>query len=55
MKPPITLEELIDLGEKHVNRILLEQREKEMYPLWQKLDVGGDVTSTRSFIRSCIK
>ena len=42
MKPPITLEELIDLGEKHVNRILLERREKEMYPLWHLVTPGDD-------------
>ena len=33
-KQPISLEELIVLGEEHVNRILLERCEKEMYPLW---------------------
>jgi len=40
-KSPITLEELIALGEKHVNRILLEQREKEMRPLWHLVTPEG--------------
>jgi len=39
---PITLEKLIALGERHVNRILLEDREKGMAPLWHLVTPEGE-------------
>jgi len=41
-KGPITLEELIDLGEGHARRILLEKREEEMAPLWHLVTPEGE-------------
>jgi len=37
-----TLEELIKLGEGHVHRILLENREKDMAPLWHIITPDGE-------------
>jgi len=42
MSGPITLEKLIALGERHVNRILLEDREKGMAPLWHLVTPEGE-------------
>jgi len=40
-KGPITLEELIKLSEGHAHRILLEDREKDMVPLWHIVTPDG--------------